>query len=109
LNGSAHVPQFSSGSKYAALNYSLPMGTWEHVTFTIASGVVTGYVNGAQTGLSSNTFTSGYLLPAAPYGLYIGTDAGKTNSAKGLIDDVRIYNRAMTAAEVSSLYSQTKH
>jgi hypothetical protein len=109
LNGSAHVPQFSSGSKYAGLNYSLPMGTWEHVTFTIASGVVTGYVNGAQTGLSSNTFTSGYLLPAAPYGLYIGTDAGKTNSAKGLIDDVRIYNRAMTAAEVSSLYSQTKH
>ena len=109
LNGSMHVPQFSSGAMYAALNYSLPMGAWAHVTFTISSGVVTGYINGAQIGLSSNTFTSGYLLPAAPYGLYIGTDAGKTQSAKGLIDDVRIYNRAMAAAEVSSLYSQTKH
>jgi hypothetical protein len=109
LNGSMHVPQFSSGAKYAALNYSLPMGTWEHVTFTISSGAVTGYINGAQTGMSSNTFTSGYVLPSDPSGLYIGTDAGKANFAKGLIDDVRIYNRALTAAEVSTLYSQTKH
>jgi Concanavalin A-like lectin/glucanases superfamily/Purple acid Phosphatase, N-terminal domain/Protein of unknown function (DUF1565) len=109
LNGSGHIPQFSSGSMFAALNYSLPMGSWEHVTFTFMSGAVAGYINGAQTGLSSNKFTSGYSLPSSRYGLYIGTDAGKGAFAKGLIDDVRIYNRALTAAEVSALYLQTKH
>jgi hypothetical protein len=109
LNGSRHLPQFSSGSKYAALNYTLPLGAWQHVTFTFQSGVVTGYVNGTQIGMLVDTFTSGYSLPSYPYGLYIGTDAGKSSFAKGLIDDVRIYNRAMTAAEVSALYLQTKH
>ena len=109
LNGSRHIPQFSSGANYAELNYSLTMGAWQHVTFSFSSGVVTGYINGAPVGLLANTFTSGISLPSSQYGLYIGTDAGQSNFAKGLIDDVRIYNRAMTAAEVSSLYSQTKH
>ena len=109
LNGSAHVLQFSSGSQYALLNYSLPMGAWQHVTFTVSSGAVAGYINGAPITTSSNTFTSGFLLPAYQYGLYIGTDAGKAQFAKGLIDDVRIYNRVLTAAEVSAMYSQTKH
>ena len=109
LNGSSHAPQLSSGSKYAQLNYSLPMGSWVHVAFTLSSGVVTGYINGAPIGMSSNTFTSGYSLPASQYGLYIGTDAGLSQFAKGMIDDVRIYNQALTAAQVSALYSQTKH
>jgi hypothetical protein len=109
LNGSRHLPQFSSGSSYAALNYSLPMGAWQHVTFTFSSGAVIGYINGAPVAMLVNTFTSAYLLPSSKSGLFIGTDVGKSSFAKGLIDDVRIYNRAMTAAEVSALYSQTRH
>ena len=93
---------------YAALNYSLPMGSWQHIVFTLSSGAVNGYVNGAPIGLSSDTFPPGFSLPANQYGLYIGTDASTTQSAKGLIDDVRIFGRVLTAAEVSALYSQTK-
>jgi hypothetical protein len=85
------------------------MGSWQHVVFTLSSGVVTGYINGAPVGMLSNSFPSGYTLPSYKYGLYIGTDASVTQSTKGMIDDVRLYNRALSAAEISALYSQTKH
>jgi hypothetical protein len=109
LNGSSHVPQLTAGSASAALNYSLPIGTWQHVVFTLSNGTAAGYINGAPVSLASNTFSSGFTLPQYQYGLNIGADAGKANNAKGVIDEVRLYNRALSAAEVSTLYSQTRH
>jgi hypothetical protein len=109
LNGSAHVPQLTAGGEYAALNYSLPMGTWQHIVFTYSSGVVNGYVNGVQQSFMFNTFTPGTVLPSYQYGLFIGADPSLQNCAKGLIDDVRIYGRELTPQEVQSLYLQTIH
>lgn len=109
LNGGNRNPQFSSGGYYAQLNYSLPAGSWQHVVFTFSNGIVTGYVNGAQQGTIANTFRSNYSLPASGYGLHVGCDASNGNFAKGLIDDVRIYNRPLAASEVAGIYSQTRH
>ena len=91
------------------LNYALPLNTWQHVTFTYStSGGVTGYVNGAPVAFNVNTF-SGQSLPSYAYGLLIGADAGLSTFDAGLIDEVRIYNRALSATEVSSIYSATAH
>jgi len=110
LNGSRNNLQLSAGGAYAMMNYSLPMGTWQHVVFTFSYGTVKGYVNGIQQTFAYNTFGwNKRYLPSYRYGLYIGTDPSRTMSAKGLIDDVRLYNRALSPAEVMSLYSQTKH
>jgi hypothetical protein len=108
LNGSNRNPQFSAGGNYAMMNYSLPLNTWQQVTFTFSQGVVNGYVNGLPVSLAANTFTS-QSLPSYPYGLFIGTDAGLAASFAGLADDVRLYNRALSAAEVSAVYSNTLH
>lgn len=107
LNG--RYPQLTAGGKYAQMSYALPAGSWQHVVFTFASGVVKGYVNGAPVSMAANTLTSGQVLPAYKYGLYIGTDAGRSYFLKGLLDDMRVYNRALTATEVSGIYSQTRH
>jgi hypothetical protein len=109
LNGSSHLPQFSAGGAYAALNYTLPMGSWQHVVFTFSSGVVKGYVNGVLVPFLVNTFTGTATLPLQQYGLNIGAYADLSSPASGLLDELRIYNRVMSDAEVATLSSMTQH
>ena len=67
------------------------------------------YVNG--------TLTSSYSFPSGQAGPYINVNTfnvGDIGSGynigyfNGLIDDVRIYNRALSAAEISAMYNGGK-
>lgn len=110
LNGPTHAPQFTAtAAYYATMDYSLPMGSWHMVTFTFSSGTVAGYVDGVQQSLSDNTFPSGFNLPRLADGMNFGADAAESNFMKGTLDDVRLYKQALTAVQVSALYSQTKN
>ncbi|MGE5486217.1 MAG: LamG domain-containing protein, partial [bacterium] len=105
LNGSKRIIQFTAGGKYAQLNYSLPVGSWKHVVITYSSGTVTGYVDGKKVAVATSTFGRSDQLPNSNYGLVIGSDASRTNSMKGMLDDVRIYSRALKNSEAAALYS----
>jgi Concanavalin A-like lectin/glucanases superfamily/Right handed beta helix region len=105
LNGSNRYPQFSAAGQYALLNYPLPLITWHHIVFTFSTGVVKGYVDGVQTPFLTNTFTGAETLAQWKYGLYLATDSSQTNSYIGSLDDVRVYNRALSAADVAALYA----
>ena len=106
LNGTNRTPQFSSGSLYAQLNYVLPLTAWHHVVFTFNQGVVTGYVDGASVPFKANTFTvANATLPSYAYKLYLAAYDGSGSSPFiGSLDDVRMYNRALSAADVLMLY-----
>ena len=104
LNGSNRYPQFSVGGQYATLSYALPLITWHHVVFTFSNGVVKGYVDGVQVPFSANTFTA-TSLPNWAYGLYLATyDSSLSNPYIGSLDDVRLYNRALSSTDVAALY-----
>jgi prepilin-type N-terminal cleavage/methylation domain-containing protein len=80
----------------------VPMSTWSQVGVTMTSaGTVTFYVNGVGTsgGTNGTAFTSAAALP------YIGYSSNNGTYFSGLIDDVRIYNRALSAAEIQALYN----
>jgi len=109
MNGGGHFPQFSAGSKYMMLNYSLALGVWQHVVFTFSGGVVKGYVNGQPIAANANTFVAGDAIPLQMYGLYLGADSSVANFYSGSLDEVRIYNRALGDADVAALYSNTLH
>ncbi|MDP2934037.1 MAG: LamG domain-containing protein [bacterium] len=84
----------------------LPLNTWTFVvgTFT-AGGNMDLYVNGLVVGSTTNSNTSiGYEGFPVTFGAldYCCKSTGYLFS--GSIDDVRIYNRALTAAEVKQLY-----
>jgi len=109
LNGSSRSPQFSAGGMYGKLNSTLSLNQWQQVVFTFSSGVLKGYVNGMPVAFAANTFTAGSKLPLQMYGLFLGSDASKTAFYKGYMDDVRIYNRVLTDAEIATLYATTLH
>lgn len=109
LNGVNRFPQFSAGGQYFTMNYSASLNRWQHLVFTFAAGVVNAYVNGQPVSASANTFAANNALPLQMYGLYLGTDSDKTTFYCGFMDDVRIYSRALSPAEVAALYSKTIH
>lgn len=86
-------------------NSSTALGTgWHHVVMTLdGSGTPTAYIDGSAAGSSPGTNA---VLPASNAPTTIG---GLTNSTadtfNGTIDDARVYNRALSVAEIQQLYS----
>jgi hypothetical protein len=76
------------------------VGSWMLVTGTWNGTTASLYINGS---LSTSTAFSGLTYGTSNLG--IGADPGGGNSFSGLIDEVRIYNRALSAAEVAALYN----
>ncbi len=77
-------------------NTVLSLNKWYHVTTTVdGNGNVNIYINGVldKTGSTGFTVPTGELLIS-----HI------TNPVDGVIDDVRIYNRVLSATEVKNLY-----
>jgi hypothetical protein len=79
----------------------IPGGAWQHVALTCSAGSAALYVAGQQVGAASvpPSLASGSLL--------LGMRAGDTalEAYGGLVDDVRLYSRALSAAEVGGLYA----
>ncbi len=79
----------------------LPAGTveknkWQHFTFTFENGKGSFYKNGKLLGSKP-----GMLNSVAWTGLLIGH--GSASTIDGLVDEIRVYNRFLTADEVASL------
>ena len=77
----------------------LPVGKWKLVTMTFDGGIVKCYVDGVLLGSSVASFN----LIGMP--LTMGKFHISESGFNGNLDDVRIYNRALTADEVGWLYS----
>jgi hypothetical protein len=94
--GTNGVSVFESGifNNSATLVYQAPITGWNHIAVVYESRRPKLYVNGVlvRTGLISGFSSVG----GHPYSLGGG-------NYDGLLDDARIYNRAMTAAEVKAL------
>ena len=78
---------------------SLPLNQWSHLAFTYSSGSFKLYVNGALVrtlNVSGNVTTSTGAFR-------FGGNAVWSEWLDGIIDEVRLYNRALSASEIASL------
>ena len=84
---------------------SVPNGVWSHVVSTISlSGIVKHYVNGIlyEVFQSSSMLTCNSMQSSMRIGgLYW---SGEANWFNGKIDDIGIWNRALTECEIKDLY-----
>ena len=92
----AGVPGEAWGETSVALLNALPMGQWTHLCVVFALPHITAYVNGKA--VASGT----WAYPVAADGLRLGGWTGPV-CHQGLLSDVRIYGRALAAAEVAEL------
>lgn len=109
--------QFAFGSAYGGGygvtlkgNKKLPRGEWSRITavYSKANNAVTLYLNGESIG---NIKSNRYGINPSATAFMIGKDATESklgpmvnlNTYVGLIDDIAIYNKTMTAEEVAAM------
>ena len=84
-------------------NVYLSTNTWYHVAATYDGSEIKVYLNGQPQG--TPTSVTGSIEPISSP-LYIGSDPGSPGRFfKGLIDEVEIYNRALSASEIQAIYT----
>jgi hypothetical protein len=86
---------------YVCPSSPIPLNTWTHLTLTYNGSVLTLYQNGVGVATSnvSGTLSSGtetLQIGGNKYGQYF----------KGLIDEVRVYSRALSGTEIQTIYQQ---
>jgi hypothetical protein len=102
--GTANVMRYAikngGAEQQVNYNYTLPLNTWTHFAITQSGNTCTLYING--TAVSVNT---GVTIKPATIGSttlnYLGKSQFNDPLLKGSIDEFKLYNRALTAAEIA--------
>jgi hypothetical protein len=81
---------------------------WHYLAMVSGNGTQTLYVDGSPVASSSYTGNIPGPLSILTLGAYTNGGCLSGSYFNGLIDDVRIYNRALSAAEVQAIYNATK-
>ncbi|MDD5431156.1 MAG: LamG domain-containing protein, partial [Candidatus Pacebacteria bacterium] len=96
----------ASPAVYRSSTNTVSTSIWTHVAYVYDQGAGTQkfYLNGvldnSYSGISGLS-AGGHLGLGAIY-------TGTTNRLTGLLDDIRIYNRALSSAEILAIYNATK-
>jgi hypothetical protein len=100
----------TGGSGYREIdttNNAVPPNTWVHVAgvYDGGTGVLRLYVNGAEVVAQAGPPITIWSGPAqAGIGARLTSSSQRTDFFKGSIDELALYNRALSAGEISALY-----
>lgn len=86
-------------------SFTLALNTWYHVaaTYDDSTDTVKLYLNGA---LRDTIACAGVMTPNSE-ALYLGRDTSMSSMYAGRLDEVRLYNKALSDSEVLAIYSGT--
>jgi glucose/arabinose dehydrogenase/PKD repeat protein len=88
----------TSGPRVAFAGTTLPFNQWSYLAVTFDGAQVRTYVNGALVNTQALTAT----ITARGNPINVGADATPAQYYKGMLDDLRIYNRVLTQAQVQA-------
>ncbi|EEF59547.1 GH25 family lysozyme [Pedosphaera parvula] len=81
--------------------YTVPIGTWTHLAFVGTSSGTSLYANGIYKGSLTNIPLPRKFIGAA----YITSSAKYVDFMLGSLDEIMTFNRALSASEISAIYS----
>jgi hypothetical protein len=93
-----------SGSRSLVAPGNLADGEWHHVALTRSNDVVTLYVDGEVAAEAANL--AGSTSAGAQRGVYVGQRPDGVNPLVGAVDEVYLYDDALSAAQVASLAAE---
>ena len=98
-----------NGEKGYTIGGASPKGAWIHVAYTQAGSTGNLYVNGSLVQTIAGMPMNQSLFSTAPTYCWIGRApfSGDNYLKKTLVADFRLYNKALTAAEVETLAQET--
>jgi hypothetical protein len=104
LHGGINAPNALPPS--LAYTWTPVLGTWHHIAYTFDAGSATHvlYLDGAM--VAAGSVTGPIVYDNHP--MLVGADIESGSPAyfvNGLLDEVSLYNRALTAAEIAAIYN----
>lgn len=93
---------YSNNTTYNGTTSSVSTGKWQMITVIKTSTNLAFYVNTSAQGTASSVTINGGTDPAG-----IGYRSSGARIINGYIDEVSIFNRAITTGELSTIYSST--
>jgi Ca2+-binding RTX toxin-like protein len=103
LNSVGNIGVYTDTASILLSVIPISAGEWQHVALTSKSGESKVYVNGIQFG---STDTSTYNKILAPSSLSLGRGYDNSRFLNGKLDDVRIWNKARTQAEIQADFNK---
>ncbi len=105
INASGYINWWwGGGSKEMNSTATVPLNSWSHIAIVYRDGSQKIYINGVLAG----THNDSGPLTTQNDPVFIGRDLSfNSRTFNGYIDEVRIYNGAMTEAEVQTVYAET--
>ncbi len=92
---------FSTAGVGTVSSETFPLNEWSHVTAMVVNGGHAYYINGAPAGTAGSGINLGGVVNTAP--VTIGNINEPNRFYQGVIDEVSIFSRALTAEEVAEL------
>lgn len=96
-------PSVSSGG---FANQSFSLNAWHHMTTTFDNDSLKIYINGVLDKSFYKGFATNYSTIDSIIIAYSGNNTNNQRWFNGSIDDIKMYNRVLTATEVQNLYSK---
>lgn len=107
IPGTTGLPTFRINNNAASVtaNTAITTGKWYQLTFVyIPSTSISIYINGNLD--SQNTTSIPSSITSFGQDFHIGDNGGISSKFNGQIDDVRLYNYALTASQIRMVYNQ---
>ncbi|MGE3166754.1 MAG: LamG-like jellyroll fold domain-containing protein [Planctomycetota bacterium] len=102
-NGTGIRVRLKAGSNtktLVAAGAQLAVGTWAHIALTYDGSTIAVYQNGVLVGSAAKT---GGLGTNPAVSVWVGDNPGGGKTFDGIIDEVRLYDRALAASEIQSV------
>jgi prepilin-type N-terminal cleavage/methylation domain-containing protein len=101
----ANISDGSGGYAKASYSYNFRDGTWHYIVAVVdrASNTITLFVDAIQRG--QTTISTAFGSVSNSYSLIIGSPSFPFD---GFVDEVRVYNRALSDSEIKVLYDAAK-
>jgi hypothetical protein len=90
----------SNNSRDFKFSRAVPINQWTHVAVTYNNGNINFYHNGILTGTTTSPIETLYTGTGS---LYIGAYSPSSHTVDGTLDEIRIYNRALSHSEIREL------
>lgn len=92
------------------ITYTTSVGNWYYgvAVFDPTTRIVSWYVDGVLRGTATGSVGFNQIAFDSPYQMSTGNNPVNNGYFPGSIDEARIYNRALSAAEILAIYNATK-
>ena len=91
------------GWSWRSTGFVAPLNTWTHIAVVYNNGIITTYGNGTAVHTFNGSGSIGDVVSGQDE-LWIGNRMNADGGFDGIMDEIKLYNKALSDSQIQSLY-----